>query len=118
MVQEPDGRWELPGGGIDFGENPEQTIKREIKEELKIKTKKVNKNPLYIWIQEAVKNNNKYYRLFLAYKVKVESFNFKATKEAVQCKFFNKSEMKRIKLHMNIVKFKKLLNAKDLNEKN
>ncbi len=27
-------KWQIPGGGLEFGEKPEKTLKREIKEEL------------------------------------------------------------------------------------
>jgi 8-oxo-dGTP diphosphatase len=34
-----DGKWELPGGKINFGETPEQAVIREIREELGLKIK-------------------------------------------------------------------------------
>ena len=34
MMQEKDGSWELPGGKVEFGEHPRDTLKRELGEEL------------------------------------------------------------------------------------
>lgn len=36
LVCEPNGKWELPGGKPDFAEHMEDTIRRELKEELGI----------------------------------------------------------------------------------
>lgn len=33
------GAWQLPGGGLEFGESPEQTLHREIMEEVGVKIK-------------------------------------------------------------------------------
>ncbi len=40
------GEWELPGGGIDYGETPEESLAREVKEECGLNVK-VN-NPLSV----------------------------------------------------------------------
>ncbi len=32
-------KWQIPGGGLEFGEKPEKTLKREIKEELGVEIK-------------------------------------------------------------------------------
>lgn len=43
------GDWELPGGGMDFGETPYEALRREVSEESGLKILKSSKNPVYIW---------------------------------------------------------------------
>ena len=41
-----DGKWQLPGGGMEFGETPEQTLAREMEEELKISVRILSPQPI------------------------------------------------------------------------
>lgn len=41
------GFWELPGGGQDFGESPEEALHREIEEEAKLEIEVIK--PLSVW---------------------------------------------------------------------
>lgn len=42
------GGWELPGGGLDFGEDIQIGLKREIQEELELKVKRISDSPVYV----------------------------------------------------------------------
>lgn len=48
-------KWQLPGGGLEFGEHPKQTLTREIKEETGLTIKPLAENPL-IYSEKASEN--------------------------------------------------------------
>ena len=48
------GKWQLPGGGVNFGERVEEAVKREVKEELALDVEVISTKFLH-WIDENAK---------------------------------------------------------------
>ena len=49
LLQEADGQWDLPGGGLDHGENPRDAIVREVAEETGYTVTSVSEKPVAFW---------------------------------------------------------------------
>ena len=94
------GKWELPGGGLNFGEEAHDGLKREIEEETGIKIKNVSKRPQYAWTWrfENIRKMDWYYSLVLGYQIEIESLDFKPSDECEGIGFFSKQELDGIEL--------------------
>ncbi len=95
------GKWELPGGGLDFGENIEEGLRREIKEEMGLNVTKVSDKPFYVWTYRYENNRRNigwYYSLVVAYRIELESLDFTPSEECEALTFFSKPELKNIEL--------------------
>ena len=104
LIMEPDGRWELPGGGLEVGETFESGLRREIKEEIGVNVTYVETNPSHVW-SLVVDDGQKGIipKLILLFVVKVDSLNFTGNKEeSVKFEFFSLEELKSLNLHPNI----------------
>jgi len=109
------GKWELPGGGLDFGENIYECLKREVEEEMGVKVKSIENRPTYVW---PWKHENKrkmdwYYSFVVAYKMELESLDFKVTEECDDIRFFSKDEFENLELCWQTNGLKECFNPKD-----
>jgi 8-oxo-dGTP diphosphatase len=94
------GKWEMPGGGLDFGEDIKSGFKRELEEEMGLKVKKMSEAPIYVWTHkyEKLRNMEWYYSLVLAYRVEFEDLDFTPTAECDSLDFFTKEQLQDLEL--------------------
>ena len=102
--------WELPWWWLEYWENPQECIKRELFEEMWVSVLSIEENPSYfitakkdnwIWIANAV------------YKTQIDIDkinNFKVSDECQDVKFFNAEEAENEILFPNVREFIKYFN--------
>ncbi len=90
ILLEDNGWWELPGGGLDWGEKPEDCLIRELKEEMGLTVTKVAPFPAYHLIGKNMKDN---WTLNLVYEIKVKDLNFTPSEECQEIKFVSPQEL-------------------------
>jgi 8-oxo-dGTP diphosphatase len=112
---ERSGMWEIPGGGLDFGEDIHEGLKREVEEEMGLKVKSIEKRPMYVWAwkYQNERNMDWYYSFVVAYKVELESFDFTPTEECEEIGWFSKDELEHIELRHQTNELKKIFNPSD-----
>ena len=101
LVKEDNGLWELPGGGLDFGEDPRKGLEREISEEMGLKVTYVSDEPVNFitWKSGNVWKAN------VIYRASLEDLDFVPSDECVEVRFFTVEEALKEKLFSNVKKF-------------
>lgn len=107
LCREDNGLWEMMGGGIDFGEEPEECLKREIREETGLEVTSMSPAPLYFLTFERRIPGK--FGANVVYEIKLKDLNFTPSEECQELKFFNAEEMKKLERFPNIDKLIELL---------
>jgi 8-oxo-dGTP diphosphatase len=109
------GKWELPGGGLDFGEDIHTGFKREVTEEMGLTVTKMAKHPTYIWTPR-FDNKRKmawFYSCVLAYRIEFKDLHFTPSDECLEIRFFSKEELQTLPLNTQAKKIAELFDPKD-----
>lgn len=75
VLKNSKGEYELPGGGIEFGESVSDCIEREVEEELEIKLKVENISLTPVFFDAYKSRSHDIWVAFVVYKVKVNNLD-------------------------------------------
>ncbi|MBI3633923.1 MAG: NUDIX hydrolase [Candidatus Vogelbacteria bacterium] len=109
IVQEDNGRWELPGGGLDWGENAQDAIRREVREEMGLEVTYVAKQPAYFLSD---RDDKKVY-VNVIFETQLRDLNFTPSNECVAIKFVLSEEVKTMNTFQNVQIFAIMFDALD-----
>lgn len=87
--------WELPGGGLDFGETFHDALRREVQEEMNLKVAWIDEKPTYIWTTKHGRGRGMdwYWVCTIIFRFDVEDLNFTPTEECREIQFFSKEDL-------------------------
>jgi 8-oxo-dGTP diphosphatase len=107
VLRRHDGLWEFPGGGVDWGEEPQAAAVRETEEETGLKVNNVK----LIGVSSATykKGSDDKHSVYLVYKCESSSDKVKISHEHEEYKWLSAEEIKKLKLGINAEKALKLL---------
>jgi 8-oxo-dGTP diphosphatase len=109
LVREKDGRWDFPGGGLDFGETPKECLTREIEEEMGLDVVFIADNPSYFLTSQ---KENTIWFANVIYLAKIKDLKFTPSDECTEARFFSKEEALKENLISNIIDFVSLYDLK------
>ncbi len=117
-----DGFWELPGGGLDWGEETQASLVRELREEMGLEATFVSPNPCYfVTFQNELSsheelnelNDGKSWRANIVYEVELAGLNFTPSQECVAIKFVTPEEALTLRAFSNVHKLAELFDTKN-----
>ena len=109
LLCKEDDNWEIPGGALDFGENVEECLKREIKEEMGLIVTDIDHKPSYFY---SFLNNRGFWTTNIVYKIRVKDLKITRSEECSEIRFFTIEEAEKENLLPSVKKFIKVINEK------
>ncbi len=111
VIQRQDGKWELVGGGLEWGEKPLDCLLREIKEETQLNVISSNSKPSYFIT--AIANSKDFYISNIIYEVALADLNFIPSDECIAVRFVSLEEVSGIDVTPTLAEFANVFDPKN-----
>lgn len=105
IMQESNGQWDLPGGGLDWGTSPQEDVEREIVEELSLKVLSVSGKPSYFYTNPKPRKSDPerfIWCAYVLYEVELENLDFTPSDECVAIRFVDKENLPQENVHLQV----------------
>jgi len=108
LAKEENGMWELLGGGLDHGENPQEGLQREVFEETGLKVHSIALQPSFYLTFPVTER--KYYAANVLFKAQIDSLDFTPSDECIDLQYFSPEEiLQRDDMFQNVQMLAKLI---------
>lgn len=88
--------WDLPGGGLDWGEKAHSELEREIIEEMNVKTTRIANRPSYFLGGFQISKEQDIWVVNIVYETELETLDFTPSDECQEIKFVSLEDLKSL----------------------
>ncbi len=102
VVQEENGLWEFPGGGLDWDMSPQEDLPREIDEEMGLTVTSIAEHPCYFLTMKRRGEDSQPFVANIFYETTLEDLDFTPSEECVAVRFVSKEEARELEAFPNV----------------
>ncbi len=106
------GFWDLPGGGLEWEETPQDDLTREVEEEMNLTVTKTASRPCYFFTGRQTVNPDIHIANII-YECQVDNFDFTPSPECLEIKFVDSKDITDLEVSDCVMKLMQIFDPKN-----